>query len=74
MKTQQQHIADDAGSCPVCGSEETEGRFTETGAGVASQQIDCLACGSSWIDYYTLSGFGIVEEGTPKTGTSSLDN
>lgn len=72
MKTQAEHIAAGGDSCPVCGSDETEGGFVETGGGEAVQKVYCLACRSSWVDGYTLTGFSIINEMEPET--LSLDN
>lgn len=45
--------------CPNCGSDNIEAKSgsVEIDNGVASQGVDCNACGASWSDLYTLTGF-----------------
>ena len=46
----------DSGKCPWCRSADIEGmtRHEEDGDW-HSHQIDCLACGKSWLDIYILN-------------------
>lgn len=45
--------------CPVCESKEIENvtSLTPEGAGILSQGWQCDACGASWTEGYTLTGY-----------------
>lgn len=40
--------------CPKCESGQIEGESVTTGGGDATQEMNCLACGYNWTDYYKL--------------------
>ncbi|HUT15492.1 MAG TPA: hypothetical protein VMY98_04530 [Anaerolineae bacterium] len=48
------YIARGGVCCPVCQSDDIEGRDIEVDAGGASQAITCGLCGSTWVDCYSL--------------------
>jgi len=56
VKTSTEYVADSGAHCPVCGSENLEGQALEITRDGASHDIMCLACGSSWVDIYTVIG------------------
>ena len=60
-KKQKKFYLDHCGNlCPYCESGNVNGDgFVETDSGCAWQKVDCLDCGKSWRDLYTLTG---VEE------------
>jgi hypothetical protein len=69
VKTSTEYVADSGAHCPVCGSENLEGQALEITRDGASHDIMCLACGSSWVDLYTLSRYDYLSingEGGPE--------
>lgn len=60
--------------CPYCGSDEISGGPVETGAGEATQPMDCFVCEMSWIDGYRLTSCLVTvkprekEDGQENTG------
>ena len=55
------HVQAGGMQCPVCGSDQIEGGFVETGEGRASQEIRCLACHECWTDIYRLNSI-LIEQ------------
>lgn len=58
MKTdesERQYIIDGGGSCPSCGSDQTESDGFSTGASICWQVVTCSGCGASWEDVYSLT-------------------
>lgn len=49
--------------CPVCGSANTEGDYTEFGDNDCWQFRRCNECGAHWTDYYTFTGNEYIEKG-----------
>ncbi len=43
--------------CPVCEDNKVEGGEITINNGQATQNIDCLSCGSYWTDVYRLEGY-----------------
>jgi predicted Zn-ribbon and HTH transcriptional regulator len=78
MKLTKKQIADYIASgnkCPFCLNEQIEGASVETGKGEASQGMDCLNCGATWTDFYTLNRIIVMDEPDgPKTcGDCGMD-
>lgn len=44
-------------NCPVCKSRSLEGGEYDGEGNRILQKIECLDCGSTWTDVYTLTGF-----------------
>ncbi|MBR8043385.1 hypothetical protein KDW40_02240 [Burkholderia cenocepacia] len=56
--TDTQYVAMRGCRCPSCGdSEGIVGGSIQVDAGTASQPMVCNACGASWADLYTLTGY-----------------
>ena len=53
----EKYLASGGGNCPVCGKDNIEGSSVEIDSGIASQEIFCNDCESSWTDQYTLTGY-----------------
>lgn len=53
----EKYLASGGGNCPVCGKDNVEGSSVEIDSGIASQEIYCVDCHSSWTDQYTLTGY-----------------
>lgn len=49
--------------CPVCRSEDTEGKLMEIDADYAIREMYCHDCGSWWEDNYTLTGYSNLKPG-----------
>jgi len=43
--------------CPVCGHNDVSGESVEISNGQATQNVDCLECGSYWTDVYKLTKY-----------------
>lgn len=60
-ETEKQAYIDKGGvRCPYCSSYDIEGGQFNTEGGGVYQEVECLSCGKSWIDNYTLTA--ILEE------------
>lgn len=59
-----QYVATGGNACPVCGSKHyVEAEDAEADGDSASCKVDCVNCGSSWTDVYTLSGISDLDPG-----------
>jgi hypothetical protein len=55
MMTEEDYVSHDGSRCPVCSSDSIEaGRI---GGESMSCEVECLSCGSTWLDVYTLVGY-----------------
>lgn len=45
--------------CPICKSRDVEGDSLDADGKNAWQNVECLACGATWHDTYTLTGMEI---------------
>jgi hypothetical protein len=61
--------------CPVCGSDETEGRSydPEGHSDLVSQEMYCLVCESQWYNYYKLDRKHLVYSGMLPDDGSLMD-
>lgn len=50
-----------SGRCPVCSSEDIEGRDVNIDGDSAAQVVQCNHCEASWVDCYKLVGMDIEE-------------
>lgn len=48
--------------CPVCDGDETEGGSMEVDTITCSQEVNCLGCGSTWTDIYTLTSYELTTD------------
>jgi len=49
-------------NCPHCGSMDINGDYVEPeGASTAYRKCDCDACGATWTEILTVTGFGNLE-------------
>jgi len=56
--SRQEHTRRKGKECPHCGSDEITGAYyVETGGGEATQNMYCITCGKTWLDYYKLEGY-----------------
>lgn len=46
--------------CPFCKSSSITGKGFETDGGDVWQEIECEACGMSWLDCYVLKGIEAI--------------
>ena len=56
QEASEQYVRQRGVNCPHCGSNQLEGGPVEIDAGVATQNIGCLACQQEWTDQYKLVG------------------
>lgn len=55
--------------CPACGATEISTGDTEYPSTCEiTQQVSCGACGSSWTEFFKLSGYGDLELGAVREG------
>lgn len=59
--TDAEYVATLGTRCPVCQSTRLDGGSVEIDGATASQEIRCKACGASWNDTYTLTGYTGLE-------------
>lgn len=51
----QQYIAASGQFCPYCKQHDIQGGAVDIDGNIATQEVDCLTCGETWTDVYTLS-------------------
>jgi transposase-like protein len=61
MLDEDQHAKNLGANCPVCGSDELDGSSVETGSGMATQEMACIDCDSTWLDEYQLISYADLE-------------
>ena len=55
--TDAEYLATGGNACPHCRSSEVAGGGVQTDSEGATQEVGCQACGATWLDTYSLSGW-----------------
>ena len=70
---QREYVVTGGVQCPHCDSKNIEGGSLDFDAGVATQNMFCYECGTSWVDEYRLTGYSGLETATDKWGEKKDD-
>lgn len=64
----------EGGQCPNCGDPQTmvEYRGIDFEGGGMYQRADCSACGFSWFDAYSLTGYVVLEVPSGEPGSTEV--
>ena len=64
--TAEEYIAEGAGKCPFCLSDDIVGESVEVSVTEAWQEIECQNCGAVWQNIYKLVAVDIIQEPAEK--------
>lgn len=71
MKTTAEYIAASS-DCPRCNSSDINAGSLDVDCGSCGQEVNCEACGLSWWDEYTLTGYTVKHAPEWKTPADYL--
>lgn len=57
MLSDKEYVGRGGGKCPKCGSDQLEGDSWNADSNHATQEVACLDCGFSYLDFYELTGY-----------------